>query len=288
MLVVKVALPGALFLWYLRRGAFPELRQRPSLPGALADVAYGVLIAALWMGPFLLFPELPRPEPADGFDPDQLGEGSRGFVLGVRLLGFAGVTPFVEELFVRSFVLRLSDVARTDMNIGRVPMARFTWPSFLVTVVWFTFTHVSWEWGVAFVAGILFKPVALPARTDRLVRDRPCRGQRRDLAGGRAGPRRPLDLPLGLCGVEEGRSAGRASVAAADALDELDQVDDRLAHRLGRGVVAGGADAAGGLRQARVAELGGVVVERFRRAGPAARRSRRAPRPGGRRAARPG
>ena len=57
---------------------------------------------------------------------------------------------------MRSFLIRLVDVIDTDMNFHKVPIARFTWRSFLVTVVWFTFTHVTWEWGVAAVAGALF------------------------------------------------------------------------------------------------------------------------------------
>jgi CAAX prenyl protease-like protein len=157
MLVAKVGLPAALLAYYLARGALPELRgYRPGVGGLLLDVAFGVGVAALWMGPFLLMPDLPRPAAADGFDPDQLGAGARDFVLTVRLVGFAAVTPFVEELFVRSFLMRLSDVVHSDMNFARVPLARFTWRSFVVTVLWFTFTHVPWEWGVAFLTGVLF------------------------------------------------------------------------------------------------------------------------------------
>jgi CAAX prenyl protease-like protein len=156
-LVVKVALPGALLFWFIRRGALPELRgYRPSGRELAADVSCGLAIAFLWMAPFLLFPDLPRPEASEGFDPDQLGESRRHLMLGVRLLGFAVVTPFVEELFVRSFLMRLADVVDSDMNIRRVPIARFTWRSFLVTTIWFTLTHVPWEWGVALATGVLW------------------------------------------------------------------------------------------------------------------------------------
>jgi CAAX prenyl protease-like protein len=157
MLIAKVVLPGGLLLRFIHRGDLPEVvGYRPGRGGWVLDVAFGLLVAAVWVAPFLLWPELPRPEPERGFDPDQLGRDLRPFTLGVRLVGFAGVTPFVEELFVRSFLLRLTDVVDKDMKIGSVPMARFTWRSFLVTAVWFTFTHVSWEWGVAAVTGVLF------------------------------------------------------------------------------------------------------------------------------------
>jgi CAAX protease family protein len=116
----------------------------------------GAVIAALWIGPYLLVPALPRPDPSAGFDAQMFGPGREPLALGLRLLGFAVVTPFMEELFVRSFLMRLVDVIDGDMNFRKVPIGRFGWRSFLVTVVWFTFTHVRWEWVVAPVAGVLF------------------------------------------------------------------------------------------------------------------------------------
>jgi CAAX prenyl protease-like protein len=111
-------------------------------------------IAALWMGPFLLLPELQRPAPSEGFDAALFGPGREALALAVRLVGFAGVTPFMEELFVRSFLIRLVDVIDGDMNFRKLPIGRFTWRSFIVTVVWFTFTHVSWEWVAAWQASL--------------------------------------------------------------------------------------------------------------------------------------
>jgi hypothetical protein len=157
LLVARVVLPGAWLLAFARAGALPELRgYRPGPAGLLQDVLAGVAIAALWMGPYLLFPALPRPAPGEGFDWQLFGAGREALVLGVRLLGFAVVTPFLEELFVRSFLLRLVDVYDAGMDFRRVPIGRFAWRSFLVTVAWFTFTHVPWEWVVAPVGGALF------------------------------------------------------------------------------------------------------------------------------------
>jgi CAAX prenyl protease-like protein len=157
LLVLRIALPGAWLLAYYRQGALPELQgYRPGARGLAQDVLCGLVIAALWMGPFLLFPSLPRPEPGEGFDTAMFGPGREALALGVRLVGFAVVTPFMEELFVRSFLIRLVDVVDRDMDFRKIPIARFTWRSFLVTVFWFTFTHVPWEFGVAAVAGVLF------------------------------------------------------------------------------------------------------------------------------------
>jgi CAAX prenyl protease-like protein len=155
--VLRVLLPGLWIVWFFRNGALKELRDyRPGAAGLASDVLCGVVIAALWMGPFLLFPSLPRPDPSEGFDATLFGPGRDWLALGVRLVGFAVVTPFVEELFVRSFLIRLADVFDRDMDFLKVPIARFTWRSFLVTVFWFTFTHVQWEWAVAAVAGVIF------------------------------------------------------------------------------------------------------------------------------------
>ena len=155
--ILRAALPGLWVLWFALKGRYPELKgYRPGAAGLASDVAVGVAIAALWMGPFLLFPSLARPDAGEGFDPGIFGPGREAYAYALRLIGFAAVTPFIEELFVRSFLLRLVDVVDTHMDFRRVPIARFTWRSFVVTVVWFTFTHVPWEWPVAFVAGVTF------------------------------------------------------------------------------------------------------------------------------------
>ena len=152
--IAQVALPLALLVFFARRGAFPELggfRLRPA--SAAADVALGLAVAALWMGPFLAFDGLPRPGPEARFDPAVLG--SPEATLGLRLLGFALVTPFMEELFVRSFLLRFLDVFDGDADFRSVPIGRFAWRSFLGTVAWFTVTHQTWEWIVALPTGIV-------------------------------------------------------------------------------------------------------------------------------------
>ncbi|HEX2486525.1 MAG TPA: CAAX prenyl protease-related protein [Myxococcota bacterium] len=156
--VLRVVLPGLLVLHFARRGRYPELAgYRPGAGGLAADVAVGVLIAALWMGPYLLFPSLSRPDVSEGFDPAAIyGAGREALGFAVRLAGFAVVTPFVEELFVRSFLHRLVDVVDTHMDFRKVPVAHYTRRGFVTTVAWFTLTHVTWEWPVALVAGVVF------------------------------------------------------------------------------------------------------------------------------------
>jgi CAAX prenyl protease-like protein len=161
-LPLKVLLPGGLFVFYLRRGYYPELRGYPtSLRGVTLDVLVGVAGAALWMAPYIAmlwakpafwtagWPEWLQPGADDAFDPNQLGASLVGLTLGLRCLGYGVVTPFVEELFVRSWLLRYVDVFDKKVDFRDVPIARFSWRSFLAVVVFFTISHVPWEWPVA-------------------------------------------------------------------------------------------------------------------------------------------
>ncbi len=162
--VLQVLVPGALLLYFARRGSYPELRGfRPTAGGIGADVALGLAIAALWIGPVELG-WIGRPE-GPGFDPDRFGHELRTTVLGLRLTGFALVTPFMEELFVRSFLIRAAEALRIsrkgleidfDADFRDVPMARFAWKGFLVTVCFFSFSHLNWQWPAAFLTGIVW------------------------------------------------------------------------------------------------------------------------------------
>jgi hypothetical protein len=149
---LRVAAPAALLAWFWRQGAYSELRGYRASAATFADVLVGLAIAASWVAPYLLFPALERGEP---FDAAQLGAQRRALTLSLRLAGFTLVTPFVEELFVRSFVLRFAEVFERG-DFRSVPIARFAWRGFVVSVLWFTFSHAAWEWWVALPAGVAF------------------------------------------------------------------------------------------------------------------------------------
>lgn len=155
VLVARLVVPGALLLYFAARGRYPELRGFRPGRGGLADVGVGLAIAALWVGPFVLFPGLPRPGPGEGFDAGVLGRGYEAAALAVRIAGFVLVTPLLEELFVRSFLIRYAEVYDSHEDFRTLPMALYQRRGFWVTVVWFTFTHAQWEWLVALPTGIL-------------------------------------------------------------------------------------------------------------------------------------
>lgn len=145
---VKVAVPLLVLVFFYRRGHYAELRNYPfGLRGAALDFAVGIIGAALWMAPYLIFDSM-RPDDS-GFDPNQWGASCAGLVLLIRGIGYGLVTPFMEELFVRSWLLRYIDVIRQGGDFRDVPIGQFRWPSFLVVVGWFTASHMQWEWPVA-------------------------------------------------------------------------------------------------------------------------------------------
>lgn len=152
LFALRVAAPAALLVWFWRRGAYPELRGYRFGAGTVGDALAGLALAALWVGPYLAWPSLPR---GDAFDPALLGASNRALALALRLVGFALVTPFVEELFVRSFLLRFAETFERG-DFRSEPVARFAWRGFATTALWFTFSHAQWEWPVALPVGIAF------------------------------------------------------------------------------------------------------------------------------------
>lgn len=151
MLAIKPAIVLALVLGFRARGAYPEWLSHPPVPmtatGFVSDVLVGLGLTVVWVVPYVLVPAL-RPEPGGEFDAAMAGEAAVPLILGLRLFGYALVTPIFEELFIRSFVLRVAEVWETDRDFRDEPLARFSWRSLIVTTIVFCLGHVPWEWWV--------------------------------------------------------------------------------------------------------------------------------------------
>jgi CAAX prenyl protease-like protein len=150
VLWLKPTVVLALIVWFKVSGAYPEWRGQGAqvgLVGGIQDVLVGLALTALWVAPFLLIPAL-RPEPGGEFDPKMAGESLVPLILALRLFGYALVTPLFEEIFIRSFVMRISEVWETDRDFRDVPLAHYTLRSLVITSVIFTAGHVFWEWWV--------------------------------------------------------------------------------------------------------------------------------------------
>ncbi len=149
LFVLKVALPLVLLVVYAARGSYPELRgYRPGLAGLSGDLAVGVAGGFLWMAPYVLV-EAWRPEADATFDPELLGPGLTWLALSVRGIGYAGVTPFVEELFARSWLHRYVESMKKRTDFRDLAVGTPSRAGFLAVVIYWLISHVSWEAPVA-------------------------------------------------------------------------------------------------------------------------------------------
>jgi CAAX prenyl protease-like protein len=149
LLFLKPAIVLGVILWFRSRGAYPEWTDagaKIGLLGGAMDVLVGLALTVVWVTPFLLIPSM-QPEPGGEFNPAMAGESFVGLILALRLFGYALVTPIFEELFIRSFIMRIADAWEVD-DFRNLPIARYSARSLLVTTVIFTAGHVPWEWWV--------------------------------------------------------------------------------------------------------------------------------------------
>jgi len=155
--IFQIALQAVLVLFFLLRGDYPELKGwRPTLPGFLQDLLVGLATTLIWVAPYVLLSWLPRPDPKDAFNSYAFGTTFAPAFLAIRFASFAALTPLMEELFIRSFLMRYLDVFDTGEDFRDVPMARFRWRSFIGTWLAFTVTHNPWEYPVAAVTGLIW------------------------------------------------------------------------------------------------------------------------------------
>ena len=103
-------------------------------------VTFGVLIFLSWI---LLQGRYPLLFETSSFVPTNLIQWA------VRLFGFVIITPLIEELFTRGFLIRY--LVKQDWK--KVRVGKFTWLSFIVTVLFFGLSHGEWLQGL--VAGVL-------------------------------------------------------------------------------------------------------------------------------------
>jgi CAAX prenyl protease-like protein len=78
------------------------------------------------------------------YDPTIFTQKIMGLLILIRLLGSVLVAPIVEELFMRSFLMRYI----IDPDWERVPIGTYTFSSFSIVVLVFGFSHFRWLPGV--------------------------------------------------------------------------------------------------------------------------------------------
>lgn len=140
---------GGLLVWFWREYDFCSTR------GLVFALLIGLAVFLLWISPqaFLRFP--PR---AEGFNPDLFAAqpiAYWGTVL-LRFLRLVIVVPLVEEIFWRGFLLRYF----INEKFETVPLGTFSWLSFTVVTLGFTFAHSPADWFAAAITGALYNIVA--------------------------------------------------------------------------------------------------------------------------------
>jgi len=124
------------------RSILRDLKPLPNPRGWVLAVVIGLAVTVAWVG---LDPWYPRfawlGGDRAGFDPSTLEGPARSAFLAVRLAGLVLLVPVFEELFWRSFVVRL--VIDPD-DFRRVPIGRLTWLAAGVSSVGFALGHPEW------------------------------------------------------------------------------------------------------------------------------------------------
>jgi len=122
---VLIALSFIFFYWKKYK-----LKFKPDLLALL----FGLAIAALWIGLENLYPLIHEIT----YVP------STAFLLTIKLAGFLIAAPFIEELFVRNFLMRI--IINRDWE--KVKIGTYTLSSFIITTLFFGFSHNRWLVGL--------------------------------------------------------------------------------------------------------------------------------------------
>ena len=72
----------------------------------------------------------------------------KGYFLILKIIGFIIITPLVEELFTRDFLIRMSIALEKKQDFEKIKIGSFTIISSVVSVLFFGFSHYMWLAGI--------------------------------------------------------------------------------------------------------------------------------------------
>jgi CAAX prenyl protease-like protein len=137
----KVAIVTALLV--AARRTWADLRPRPSAQAVALAVAIGAVVLVGWVGlERLPYPRLPLTGERVAFDPHAMRNPGRAAFLTARFFGLVLIVPLMEELFWRSFLMRL--IIDRDADFERVPVGRVTPVAAAITSALFAAAHPEW------------------------------------------------------------------------------------------------------------------------------------------------
>ena len=146
--VTKTIIVGGL-IWLFRHQYASDFSYKFSASELIIALLVGVFILIVWIAPENYLPKLDVPK---GFNPYGFGLSpifTKGLIV-MRLFGAIIVTPIMEELFWRSFLLRYL----INPDFKSVSPGTFTSFSFLAVAILFGVEHHRFLVGI--VAGILY------------------------------------------------------------------------------------------------------------------------------------
>lgn len=150
------------------RAAWVDLRPWPSAFAAALAVGVGVLVTVAWVGlQNVDYPKFGASGTRVAFDPYVLSPPARLAFLAVRFYGLVLLVPLVEELFWRSFVMRMVIGLEVNADFSEIAVGRVTPIAAAVTAALFASAHPE-EWlpavltGLAW-AGLLWKTRSISA-----------------------------------------------------------------------------------------------------------------------------
>lgn len=123
----------SLLLWFFRR------HYKFKIKLDVFSVLIGALIFLLWVSLEGFYPVLGQTSYTPG----------SSLLLVSRLFSFIILTPIIEEFFTRNFLARVL----ISNKWKKVPLGKFTPTSFIITALFFAFSHNRWLPGL--IAGIL-------------------------------------------------------------------------------------------------------------------------------------
>ncbi|HTF90325.1 MAG TPA: exosortase E/protease, VPEID-CTERM system [Planctomycetota bacterium] len=122
---------------------------RPELRAPWTGIVAGTLAFAVWS----LFAPTNTPGPAaenSHLVPGDLEASSRAIWIAARVIGYGLVTPLIEELAFRSYLLR----RLTSRDFEHVPLTGFSWTALVASSMIFGALHESWA--RAAIAGMIY------------------------------------------------------------------------------------------------------------------------------------
>jgi len=132
---IMVIVAGALLIYYFK--SYKEIVFKINF----LDILVGVIIFIIWIGLEGFYTPLGSSE----FNPYKIGTEALIIpVIVFRLLGAILIAPIIEELFTRSFLIRFF----VDKDWEKVPIGKYTFFSFLITVLFFGLSHNRWLVGL--------------------------------------------------------------------------------------------------------------------------------------------